>query len=242
MDMRTKPGRHGVSLLQSPPPPYYARRAIRAYTRPPMKSALRPTRFLLPVLAAFAFTGCSQYAKVSYKDPVFRLGNLATASAEQRQIQDALKKEKRDPLAALGEFLAAAEAASRRLAANPGDSAAMEDYNFAVARVHGTLKRSQLDPWSRPLVVPAAGGDFQLTHKPDKRGKNWNPGALRIHPGGPVRHRRHVRRPSTTARPGSARRSSPSAAISTRMPPRITRCRASTTASPPSSASRDAAP
>lgn len=129
------------------------------------------------LLAAFLLSGCTQYATVSERRPVFRAAGAAVGPLlpVEQGITKALKQEKRDPLIALGEFLAAAEAASRQLARAPGDATAMEDYNFAVARVHAVIKKQRLDPWTQPLRVPAPGGDFVLMHKPDPRGKNWNP-------------------------------------------------------------------
>ena len=130
----------------------------------------------LALLAAFAFTGCAQYATVSHKTPQFRpagatVGTLAPA---QQSIARALREERREPLVALADLLTAAELAARQLARNPSDTVAREAYNFAVARVLGTVQKAKLDPWSQPLRVPAAGGDFVITHKPDPR-PHWNP-------------------------------------------------------------------
>ena len=59
-------------------------------------------------------------------------------------------------------------------------------YNFAVARVIGTIQQARLNPWSRPLRVPAAGGDFVLTHKrnPDPR---YNPALYDLIPADQLR-------------------------------------------------------
>jgi pimeloyl-ACP methyl ester carboxylesterase len=91
-----------------------------------------------------------------------------------RDILQAMRERRKDPLAALGEFLSAAESASRQLARNPRDTAARDAYNFAISRVLGTVKDAKLDPWRQPLRVPAAGGELLLTHKPDPR-PLWNP-------------------------------------------------------------------
>jgi pimeloyl-ACP methyl ester carboxylesterase len=94
-------------------------------------------------------------------------------TVEQR-ITTALRKERKEPLVALGEYLAAAQVAAGQLAQNPGDPVAQYDYNFAVARSLGTIKRAQIDPWTQPLRVPSTDGDFVLTFKRDLR-PNWNP-------------------------------------------------------------------
>lgn len=85
-----------------------------------------------------------------------------------------MEQEKRAPMEAMGNLLTAAETASQQLARNPGDTAARDDYNFAVARVFGVIKQAKLKPWTHPLRVPAEGGDYVLTRKPEQR-KNWNP-------------------------------------------------------------------
>jgi hypothetical protein len=102
-----------------------------------------------------------------------RAAGAALVSTERR-IVNALRQENRERLVAMGEYLAAAEAAMRQLASDPTDITARNDYNFAVARVLGTIKQAKLDPWTHPLRVPAEGGDYVLTRKPDSR-KLWNP-------------------------------------------------------------------
>ncbi|MEI6033526.1 MAG: alpha/beta fold hydrolase [Verrucomicrobiae bacterium] len=134
-------------------------------------------RISIPLFAfCIAFAGCAQYASISERRPQFRPVRSMTAalvSVEQR-IATALRKERGEPLVALGEYLAAAQAAAQEFERNPGDKAAQADYNFAVARVIGIMKEAQINPWTRPLRVPAEGGDFLLTFKPDPR-PQWNP-------------------------------------------------------------------
>jgi pimeloyl-ACP methyl ester carboxylesterase len=98
-------------------------------------------------------------------------GLLATVNAE---IVKALQLDRHDHLAALAEYLTAAQSASLALQRNPQDQPARQAYNFAVSRIVGTIGAAKLDPWSQPLRVPASGGDFILTHKPDPR-PQWNP-------------------------------------------------------------------
>lgn len=89
-------------------------------------------------------------------------------------IAGGMRQKRRDPSAALGDFLTAARDAAATLKRNPGDGDALAAYNFAVARIFSTLDTSRLDPWTKPLRVPAEGGEFVLTNRPDKR-KAWNP-------------------------------------------------------------------
>lgn len=138
--------------------------------------SFKPITSSFAIAIVFALAGCAQYASVSEKRPEFRpirstVGMLVSA---EREIVSGMRKEKREPLVALGELLAAAKKASRQLKADPGDKEARDAYNFAVARVIGTIKRAKLDPWTQPMEVPAAEGGFVITRKPDTR-KNWNP-------------------------------------------------------------------
>ncbi len=140
-------------------------------------------RNILWLLAALTLAGCAQYASVSEKRPQFRpvRASIGALLSVERGITHAMQQERRAPLEAMGELLAAAETAAGQLARNPGDTAARDAYNFAVARVFGTIKQAKLDPWTQPLRVPAAGGEFVLTRKPDPR-KAWNPALYEFTP------------------------------------------------------------
>src|ERR1700730_10580784 len=137
------------------------------------------TRFpqlAVALITACAVAGCTTYSKVSERRPLYSVaagatGALASANAE---IVKALQLDRRDPLAALGEYMTAAETAWRQLQLNPQDEPARHAYNFAVGRIIGTIRDGKLDPWSQPLRVPASAGEFVLTHKPDPR-PQWNP-------------------------------------------------------------------
>jgi pimeloyl-ACP methyl ester carboxylesterase len=144
-----------------------------------MNERFRPNRLqqlAVAVITACAVVSCATYSKVSEKRPRFRLlagANSALANANA-QILKALQADRREPLAALGEYLTAAQAASIQLERNPEDQPARQTYNFAVGRIIETIRDGKLDPWTHPLQVPASGGDFSLTHRPDPR-PQWNP-------------------------------------------------------------------
>jgi pimeloyl-ACP methyl ester carboxylesterase len=128
------------------------------------------------LITVLAIAGCSTYSKVSERRPLFHplagaKGRLAAANAE---IAKALRLDRRDPLAALDEYLTATRSAALQLQSNPEDQSARQAYNFAVSRIVGTIGAAKLDPWTQPLRVPASGGDFILAHKPDPR-PQWNP-------------------------------------------------------------------
>jgi pimeloyl-ACP methyl ester carboxylesterase len=132
---------------------------------------------------AGAIAGCATYSKVSEKRPRFlpvagRTGALAKVEA---QIVKALASDRREPLAALGGYMTAAETALLQLQHDPQDQQALHDYNFAVGRIIGTIGAAKLDPWTQPLRVPTSSGEFLLTHKPDPR-PQWNPALYNFTP------------------------------------------------------------
>ena len=131
---------------------------------------------LFTVSAALALAGCAQYASVSEKRPEYHpLRSVASAlTSVEHGITTAMREERRNPLVAVGDYLSVAQAAAAELERHPADTAARDDYNFAVARVLGTIKQAKLDPVSKPLRVPAKGGDYVLTIRPDPR-PQWNP-------------------------------------------------------------------
>jgi pimeloyl-ACP methyl ester carboxylesterase len=131
----------------------------------------------LPLLSlALLITGCSHYATVSQRDPVFTnlRGNATTFSDYQHRLVKAVESGKRNPSHSLGNYLAAAKAAQEYLRSHPHDRNARESYNFAVARVFSSLRKSKADPWAGPFTAPSDSGDFLIEHSRDKR-KGWNP-------------------------------------------------------------------
>jgi pimeloyl-ACP methyl ester carboxylesterase len=118
---------------------------------------------LATIAATIGVAGCAPYAGVSSVSP--RYHPAGTLAPVERRISTALGLKRREPLAAIGEFLSAAQAAQQQLGRDPANIAARDAYNFAVARTIGTIQQARLAPWSQPLRVPAAGGDFVLTHK-----------------------------------------------------------------------------
>ena len=136
----------------------------------------RFAHFGVALITACALAGCTTYSKVSERRPLYNAVSGATGAlaSVNTEIVKAMQLDRRDPLAALGEYISAAETASGQLQHNPKDEPARQAYNFAVGRIIGTIGAAKLDPWTQPLRVPASGGDFILTHKPDPR-PQWNP-------------------------------------------------------------------
>jgi pimeloyl-ACP methyl ester carboxylesterase len=136
----------------------------------------RAAVFTFVLAMAMVLSGCAQYASVSERRPHYyplstTVGALVSA---ERAIVKALRAERREPMVALGEYLSAAKAAFDELQRKPGDAVALANYNFAVARVLGTIKEGRVDLWAGPVRIPATGGDFTLTFKRDPR-PEWNP-------------------------------------------------------------------
>jgi hypothetical protein len=135
------------------------------------------------LLALALLTGCAQYAIVSETKPRFRpiRATVGALASVERSIAEGLKSEHRNPLAALGEYVGAADRAAQQLAKDPNDTAARTDYNFAVARVITTIRDAKLDPWTQPLHLSTANGGYVLDYRRDKR-KEWNPALYRLTP------------------------------------------------------------
>jgi pimeloyl-ACP methyl ester carboxylesterase len=130
-------------------------------------------RTCLALTSAVAISGCAQYATVSEKRPKFAAAP-STPAVCQECITSGMRQERRQPLAALGEYLSAADAAADQLNRNPKDRAALDAYNFAIARAFATIKHGNLNPWTQPLRVPSRSGEYTLTNKKDHR-KGWAP-------------------------------------------------------------------
>ena len=123
------------------------------------------------------FTGCatSRYAEVWHKKPqlIGPSGPEPLATAEENFTR-AMHEERAKPLVAMGDCLVALQSATDELKRNPRNATAVRDYNFGVSRIFQIIHDTKLDPWTQPLTVPTARGEFVLTYKPDPR-PEWNP-------------------------------------------------------------------
>ncbi|PYV71123.1 MAG: hypothetical protein DMG96_29515 [Acidobacteria bacterium] len=118
------------------------------------------------------FAGCAQIAVVSEKRPApLPPGSGANLIAAQT-IDIGLAEEQKQPIVALGAFVAAARDSLRQLDRNPANAEARRDYNFAIARIFTVVRDAKLDPWTHPMRV-GANGEFTLTWKRDPR-PEWN--------------------------------------------------------------------
>ena len=99
-------------------------------------------KFLLSVTLVLSLTACAHIATVKPINPRLPANPTreATLVSAEQQVRDAQEKAPRDPLHALGEYLAAAETASNQLARHPDDRQARDLYNFSVARAIGVIE------------------------------------------------------------------------------------------------------
>src|SRR5438132_6639011 len=123
-------------------------------------------------VVAVAVAGCAQIAVVSEKRPAALPAGSGADRAATQTIDRALIEEKKQPIVALGAFIAAAQDSLRQLDRNPADAEARRAYNFAVARIFTVVRDAKLDPWTQPMRV-GANGEFTLTWKRDPR-PEWN--------------------------------------------------------------------
>jgi PGAP1-like protein. len=140
--------------------------------------------FLAALGTMLALAGCatSRYAEVWHKNPQLPKppGSGRLAIAEQN-LTRAMHEERAKPLVAVGDCLEALQSASEELKRDPGNKTAVRDYNFSVSRIFQIIHDTKLDPWTQPLTVPTAGGEFVLTYKPDSR-PEWNPALYEFTP------------------------------------------------------------
>src|SRR5438093_13370798 len=118
------------------------------------------------------FTGCAQIAVVSEKRPAPLPPSSGADQIATQTIDSALAEEKKQPVVALGAFVAAARDSLRQLDRNPANAEARRDYNFAVARIFTVVRDAKLDPWTHPMRI-GANGEYTLTWKRDPR-PEWN--------------------------------------------------------------------
>lgn len=125
------------------------------------------------LLFALLLGGCaSPLATVKTTAPRYEQSAAAVEepAASNPLIVEGEKLQRTDPTNAIGKYLSAAEGALTRLRREPGDAAALRDYNFALSRVFTTIRGAKIDAWSEPLSVPG----YVVTHRKDSRAM-WNP-------------------------------------------------------------------
>src|SRR5437016_14114757 len=116
--------------------------------------------------------GCAQIAVVSEKRPAPLPPSAGADQIATQTIDSALAEEQKQPMVALGGFVAAARDSLRQLHRMPDNAEARRDYNFAVPRIFTVVRDAKLDPWTHPVRV-GANGEYTLTWNRDPR-PEWN--------------------------------------------------------------------
>ena len=142
-------------------------------------------------LGIIGLTSCANDATVKERTPKYHSLNSMTATVNHgamnatstgQKILRAMHLARVSPLVALGENIRASQESLALLKKDSGNAAALHDYNFAVARIVGIIRDTELDPWTHPLTVPSpSGGTYLLEHKPDPR-PMWNPNLYNFTP------------------------------------------------------------
>ncbi len=121
-------------------------------------------RCSLAVAVTLVLAGCA-HPLANVKNTTAHYAPSVAASSDVRVAEQHIiageKLQSRDSLAAIGEYLRAADSALAQLRQHPGDLDAMRDYDFALARVFSTIRKGQIDAWSKPLAVPG----YVITHR-----------------------------------------------------------------------------
>lgn len=126
---------------------------------PAGKASAAMIRLLAALLVVlFCATGCESYSRVRDRQPAFK----AKSPAGELIVQ-ALRKPNKYPQVQMGRFIDAASVAAKVLEKRPGDTQALYDYNFAVARLFDVLHKTTFQPWIKPVTCPGTDGDWQFS-------------------------------------------------------------------------------
>ena len=113
------------------------------------------------VILVLALSACAPLAQVREVKP--KLLDTHGTAAEQA-IARGQDLQRSDPNKAVGYYLDALHLATTAL--GKGKGVVIRDYNFASSRVFSATRDAHLDPWTRPLHVPAPnGGEYSLTNR-----------------------------------------------------------------------------
>jgi pimeloyl-ACP methyl ester carboxylesterase len=125
------------------------------------------TQILL--VAALATLGaCAPLAEVREINPRLgaQHGTLPQLQRAEQAIGEGQKLQRSDPDRAIGFYLSGLETSDTALRKDPRNPLALRDYDFALSRVFSVIRDAHLDPWTRPLHVPAPNrGEHLLTHR-----------------------------------------------------------------------------
>jgi pimeloyl-ACP methyl ester carboxylesterase len=140
---------------------------------------MRMTRQLLYTAGiSLLLVGCSHLSKVA-KVPV----SAVSSTAKLLDLSKHPGSGQTQPLARLGQYLDDADTARKKLGADPSDTDAQSDYNFAISRITEIIEDADLAPWDKPLSCDSQKGQpwsFSL-RSPDPR-PEYHPSNFHFHP------------------------------------------------------------
>jgi pimeloyl-ACP methyl ester carboxylesterase len=117
-------------------------------------------RLWILALSGLTLCGCAHLATVkTTRAPL----PAATGSDQARAREFLVAAERGQPLAALGNDLAAAKLSLNILKQRPGDSSAQSIYNFSVARAVENTQRANLRPWQQTSDIRSNEGSVLLS-------------------------------------------------------------------------------
>ena len=128
----------------------------------------RAHNLTLVVGILLALGACAPLAQVREIKP--RLGAQHGTLPQLRHAEQAIAQgdnlQRTDPSRAIGFYLFGVESATSELRKDPNDRVALRDYDFALSRAFSVIHGAHLNPWTRPLRVPAPnGGQYLLTNR-----------------------------------------------------------------------------
>ena len=137
---------------------------------------LSTCRLLPIVVIALALCSCSQVASLKTVHPSFQplVSTDESLRIAVQAIAEAGKLAKKEPLAAIANYLSAIQSSTVRLQRQPQDGEALRTYGFALSRVFSVIHDHHIPPWTTPLEVTSARGTYHLLPLHDAREK-WQP-------------------------------------------------------------------
>src|SRR4029450_10610578 len=141
-------------------------------------SRIKSTQTSILVLGALlALSACAPLAQVREIKP--RLGAQHGTLPQFRHAEQAIAEgdnlQRADPTRAIGFYLSGVQSATSELRKDPNDLVALRDYDFALSRVFSATRHTPLDPWTRPLHVPAPNGGESLLNNRAIANSLWRP-------------------------------------------------------------------
>ena len=131
--------------------------------------------FLLAGLATL--DACAPLAEVRDINPRLSAqhGTLPRLQRAEEQIANGQELKRTDSDKAIGCYLAGVHSATSELRNRSKDRIALRDYNFALSRVFSATRDAHLDPWTRPLHLPAPNGSQYLLINRAIANRLWRP-------------------------------------------------------------------